>query len=493
MALNLKKLMFAALPLLLPACAQDEPGEGRMPMEFTVSLADESPQSRVSESDDGSKSVWTEGDKITVNVTQGGSTQTATSQTATCTLGSDGNVKEYSKTLYWESRESATVSASYSNLGANNSIADQSRGLAYVLRADASTTYGNTIGLTFRHQFAKVRIKFEGSKASEVTDVKINNYTQCTVATDGKVTGSSGTEGYIITRKNGDYYEANVCPVTSLPDNFIDAGEDFKVSVTGISKLEAGKVYTITINAKEALKSEITVMGHQAVLMREASGTPGNADYVPVLYFATTNIGADNPEDTGKYFWWGDTQGHTSGESFNFTKDNTEISTLHIIFQQLNERGIFTTDDVSTAVFTKAYDAAAVQWGSDWRMPTYKELSWLANQGGRESWNNCTWQWQDAAGDKCAGYLVTSNSTGNSIFLPVAGTIGDENGGDKNNSGAYWVSNLAMSDINDENIEDPQSTNAIYASKLKVTSKLKGMYSRTNRWHGYSIRPVITR
>lgn len=490
MALNLKKLMFAALPLLLPACAQDEPGEGRMPMEFTVSLADESPQSRVSESDDGSKSVWTEGDQITVNVTQGGSTQTATSQTATCTLGSDGNVKEYSKTLYWESRESATVSASYSNLGANNSIADQSRGLAYVLRADASTTYGNTIGLTFRHQFAKVRIKFEGSKASEVTDVKINNYTQCTVATDGKVTGSSGTEGYIITRKNGDYYEANVCPVTSLPDNFIDAGEDFKVSVTGISKLEAGKVYTITINAKEPPQPEITVNGHTAYMMRKPTATE------PALYFATTNIGADNPEDPGLYFWWGDTQGHALLDSpitvgtekrytdFNFSTDNTDIITFLKSsggadgnLSDLKRAGIITegkgwssdkapVDNLSR--LTDNYDAAKQQWADDWRMPTADEIYWLLN--------NCEWDWQTNYNESgVAGYIVTSEATNKSIFLPLAGYF----------SGYYFNKNYSY-----YRTSSPSDHSTNSSISLEITKTKHRTYD-IHRYCGYYIRPVI--
>lgn len=486
MTLNLKKLVFAALPLLLPACAQEEPGDGRMPMEFTVSLADESPQSRVSESDDGSKSVWTEGDKITVNVTQGSNTQTAT-----CTLGSDGNIKDYSKTLYWESRESATVSASYSNLGANNSIADQSSGLAYVLRADASTTYGNTISLTFRHQFAKVRIKFEGSKASEVTDVKINNYTQCTVASDGKVTGSSGTEGYILMRKNGDYYEANVCPVSSLPENFIYAGEYFKVSVTGISKLEAGNVYTITIKAREALIPEITVMGHQAVLMREASGTPGNADYVPALYFATTNIGADSPGDPGLYFWWGDVTGHRSTENFDFSSSNDNIITNNLSITNLKSEGILTEDEV----LSKNYDAAQYIWEGEWRMPTADEWKWLKD--------NCVWAWYSGSGENLTfdstlkkedkftvstlysgvvGFYGKSKESGQIIFLPAAGTFNKFTHNFYNYSGCYWSSKHRPS--------------VGYAEYCRLAAENHGVSKGVTNmgvYIGASIRPVIAR
>ena len=34
-------------------------------------------------------------------------------------------------------------------------------------------------------------------------------------------------------------------------------------------------------------------------------------------YWATTNIGADKPEDYGLYFWWGDTTGHRPGYNFH--------------------------------------------------------------------------------------------------------------------------------------------------------------------------------
>ena len=44
-------------------------------------------------------------------------------------------------------------------------------------------------------------------------------------------------------------------------------------------------------------------------------------------YWATTNIGAENPEDYGYYFWWGDTVGYTNtGSGWISVKDGTIIS-----------------------------------------------------------------------------------------------------------------------------------------------------------------------
>ena len=51
-------------------------------------------------------------------------------------------------------------------------------------------------------------------------------------------------------------------------------------------------------------------------------------------YWATTNIGAERPEDYGYYFWWGDTVGYKrvgntwvasdgSASNFSFCRDNT--------------------------------------------------------------------------------------------------------------------------------------------------------------------------
>ena len=92
-------------------------------------------------------------------------------------------------------------------------------------------------------------------------------------------------------------------------------------------------------------------------------------------YWATTNIGAENPEDYGYYFWWGDTVGYKrendkwvasdgSNSNFSFTESNTP--TYNKSVSTLQSEGWITAE----GVLAPEHDAAHAHWGGDWRMPT---------------------------------------------------------------------------------------------------------------------------
>jgi len=127
-------------------------------------------------------------------------------------------------------------------------------------------------------------------------------------------------------------------------------------------------------------------------------------------YWATTNIGANRPEESGLYFWWGDTTGHplsrSDGFAFNFSPDNSYTSGKSI--SELQSAGWLTHD----GVLAPAHDAAHVQWGGAWRMPTKQELDDLCSK--------CDWSWTSMNG--VSGYVVRGrgNYTSSYIFLPAA-------------------------------------------------------------------------
>ena len=71
-------------------------------------------------------------------------------------------------------------------------------------------------------------------------------------------------------------------------------------------------------------------------------------------YWATTNIGAEKPEDYGYYFWWGDTVGYKrendkwgasdgSNSNFSFVSENTPTSEKSI--ETLQSEGWIVTRD----------------------------------------------------------------------------------------------------------------------------------------------------
>lgn len=140
--------------------------------------------------------------------------------------------------------------------------------------------------------------------------------------------------------------------------------------------------------------------------------------------WADRNVGAESPEDFGDYFAWGETiikdeyGWHTyswcNGSSSTLTKyDNDKKTTL----------------DVSD-------DAAAVNMGEAWRMPTEIDLDELID--------NCTWEWMTI--NDVNGYLVTGIN-GNSIFFPATGSK-NEYGKvrEENTRGWYWTSSKAFYD-----------------------------------------------
>lgn len=152
-------------------------------------------------------------------------------------------------------------------------------------------------------------------------------------------------------------------------------------------------------------------------------------------YWAETNIGADNPEDYGYYFWWGDTIGYkrennkwvaSDGSSSDFSFTSSNIPTYDKVKATLQSEGWIT----SNGVLAPSHDAACAHWGSNWRMPTDSELDALCD--------NCTWTWTTTNGVK--GYIVSGKGvySGASIFLPAAGYGKGASLGEAGSYGYYW-------------------------------------------------------
>lgn len=95
----------------------------------------------------------------------------------------------------------------------------------------------------------------------------------------------------------------------------------------------------------------------------------------------------------------------------------------------------------SSGVLAPSHDAAHVQWGGNWRMPTLQELIDLTRK--------CAWTWTTING--VDGHVIRGigNYASNSIFLPLAyigyGTLLNETG----SRGYYWSSEPATG--NDHN------------------------------------------
>ena len=143
--------------------------------------------------------------------------------------------------------------------------------------------------------------------------------------------------------------------------------------------------------------------------------------------WATCNVGASIPEEYGDYFAWGEVEPKETYDWSTYKWCNGNYDNL---IKYCTKSSYGTVDNKT--VLDKEDDAASVNWGGAWRMPTNAELTELREQ--------CTWTWTGQ--NRIYGYKVTSKTNGNSIFLPTAGYYYDSARCEAGKYGYYWSSSL---------------------------------------------------
>ena len=151
-------------------------------------------------------------------------------------------------------------------------------------------------------------------------------------------------------------------------------------------------------------------------------GTENNYKYVDLglpsgLKWATCNVGANSPEEYGLYFAWGETTGYTSEQVTSGVRKFDKAS--------------YTASAISTDL-TLEQDAAHVNLGGNWRMPTKAEY--------QELLDNCDVTWISSyMGKGVAGQLFTSKVNRNSVFFPAPGYGVNSNVSGGGTVGYYWT------------------------------------------------------
>lgn len=131
--------------------------------------------------------------------------------------------------------------------------------------------------------------------------------------------------------------------------------------------------------------------------------------------WASSNLGADQPEQDGGYYAYGEL-----GTKDSYFPDNYKY------YDSSTYEFLYLGDNISGNVY---FDAAAATLGGKWRMPTYQEFMEL-----RE---NSTTAVVTYKGRK--GFVIESTVNGNTIFMPYNGVKNGSSTNDYNNIGSYWA------------------------------------------------------
>ena len=333
------------------------------------------------------------------------------------------------------------------------------------MAASVATPANGAVAFDMQHMGALVMLQINLDEAKTLTSValKANADVFTTTGTmdlsivNPAITTTKTTNAFTIALSNFTVAENETSTIYFMlaPTNLVgetleitlsdEDGEYIKYDVAG-KNFVAGTAYAYTLTEGEKLNS----ITYNTVDLGLPSGT----------LWADRNVGAATPEDYGDYFAWGETEpkGYYDWDTYKWC--NGSISTLT---KYCTDSPYGTVDDKTTLDLED--DAAYVNMGSEWRMPTYAELDELKTK--------CTWTWTTQNG--VYGRKVTGPNS-NSIFLPAAGYRYASDLYFAGSDGLYWSSSLFEYDPNTAYVLD------FYSSDYHW-----GSYFRHN---GHSVRAV---
>jgi len=304
---------------------------------------------------------------------------------------------------------------------------------------------------------------------------------------------------YQLTMTEGDEETliATVTPSDAMNTSVTWSSSDESVAtVSNIGVVTAVSAGTATITATADDGSDVKGTCYVTV---EAGNSAGGHEYVDLglsVKWATMNVGATEVAGSsvntrtgqldcyGEFYAWGETSPKDEYQWSNYA----HYSQIYSAFTKYCTDSYYGPVD-NKIILDPEDDAATVNWGEGWRMPTPKEM--------KELQDNCYWEWTKSYNNSdVEGYIIykvkddsdkgmvnngyysvtttTSYSLADThIFLPATGY---RDGADfvGNYGGCYWMSTHLYSHYVD------------YLNILSYNIKI----SIANHYYGFSVRPV---
>ena len=431
------------------------------------------------------------GDQVSFPMTKGAGTKTANFDGGGWALKGNYTYAAYypysvDNTTYGRSYTALPISYKGQKQTANNSTAGL--GAYDYMVATASTPESGNVTFNFQHIGSVLYLQLTTPDAATFTKLTLSAETPI-FTTEATVNISDATLTTVAIAK---------AITLDLDDIAVEAGGTLYAWLLIAPTNANGKTLTATLTTSEsntytvelAGKNYLTGKAYQLKGTLSESGTGGTGEdigwgdelvlngheYVDLglpsaTLWATMNVGATSPEGYGNYYAWGEAktkieQGKEDDygwyASYMWCNDRKDRLTKY------NTSSSCGAVDNNT-VLDLEDDAASVNWGGSWHMPTHADLDELINT------SNCTWTWITLNGVN--GYKVTSKVNDKFIFLPAAGYRFDTDLYSEGSYGFYWLSSLG-------------EYSPFCAWFLCFCSDSVGSNDDVYRIYGHSVRPV---
>lgn len=216
-------------------------------------------------------------------------------------------------------------------------------------------------------------------------------------------------------------------------------------------------IYCGTRQEKQSLpQNRQKNVNNKVVIQAVDLGLPSGTKWAPC------NLGATNPWEYGGYYAWGEIEEKSifNNKTYRWTWPNQKYCN-DAFCANIDDKWVLEPED----------DAAYMNWGGSWRIPTLKEYN--------ELMYNCCNEW--TVMNNVKGLRLISKINGKSLFFPAAGVRMD-NGLTNKQCGYYKTSTLYEKNSQDAYVFLFITETNLQHGEMRIDPNLREL--------GQSVRPV---